>query len=196
MLTSLLAVANDCQTNIVTHLCDMPILISREIAVGTESLDYFKNIYKHWEANSGRKDFSVEEYARSRLLNRRVEYAVEVMRQVCHISKSVVAVVPRFWVKHVEAQWKSKAGSKERKLRDLLKLPSYSSEEIANERIQKHVLVELMVEPFITEFYIRYKVFPFNYADLVGGRLENDMGLVKLWNDCLNSYYNPKNRPL
>ena len=192
LITALLAIVNNNQSRIVTHLCDMPLLISREIAVSKESFDYFKNVYSHWEKNKKNKEFYVEEYAKAALFNKRLGYILEVMRQVCYSSKRVIAVVPKFWVKHIESQWHNKLIPKASKLRDFLKLPKFAHNEVASERIEKHIMIELMLEPFITEFFIFNQVFPFNYSNLFGGKLPNEGRYIQLWKDCLNTYHKLK----
>ena len=161
----------------------MPLLIYRDFITNKGDVDHFKNFYELWKKNISNKDFSIEEYAKATFLNVKIPYITEILKQACHSSKTIISVVPNFWCNELKSQWKDKVNEEYIKLTDFLKYKNTKSE-TRSERIEKHIITELMLGTFITEFYILNEVFPYNYKML---RLNygND---IKLWKNCFNTY--------
>ncbi len=167
----------------------MPVLVHREKATSNNTLQYFKNVFSVFESSKAKKNFCITDYARTALLNPRLGYIASVLHQACFSSRSIVAVVDKSWVPHIEEEWRQLPATP-RRLDEFLRLPPMPRGETFPQRVEKHVLVELMLEPFITEFYIINGVFPFNYKDLLGMGIEGegDESSIRLWKRCLTSY--------
>lgn len=187
LLSPLLYIANNVSSQIVTHLCDMPLLVHREIATSISNLAYFKKLYKDWQKQRKYNDLDIVNFAQNIIIDTKINYIGEVLKQVSYSSKNNIAIVPKGWIPYIENYWKN-MDPEPKKLIDLLKLPKLSLKEALAERVEKHIILELLTDTYITEFYILNKYFPFNYDELMGARYNDSLGNVALWKSCMNEY--------
>ena len=107
----------------------------------------------------------------------------EVLRQVAHVSKRVVAIVEEGFLPHVEDKW-------QRLPRDLRSLESFfqdstgkleeesgfklnfekkiKTQETWLEFIEKQVILDVIFEPYIYQNFVRYQAFPYDPEGFMG----------------------------
>jgi pheromone shutdown protein TraB len=100
------------------------------------------------------------------ILEPRVTYISELMRQVAHVSKRVVAVIDEGMLPHIEDKW-LKMPRNLRSLDSFFSVPkpeldqktarafTYDQNETWLEFIEKQVIMDVLFEPFIYKNFVR-----------------------------------------
>ncbi len=163
----------------------MPTLIHRE-QIGrrlkvTQAQEMFRRTVSRWEqqgdpnlpANAGvtglRYDPEVFEYPEI-ISETRLNYLTEVLRQLAHTSRRVVAVVEEGFIPQIEQKWQRLPRGL-RAIDSFLQMPEKDSaskrspldiQETWLEFIEKQVILDVLFEPYLYRNFVRLKAFPFD----------------------------------
>ena len=149
-----------------------PILALRDMIVKNYEFDelyeHFSTMLQKFQDND--LSFDPQYLMIDHCIQPQAEYISEVLRQTCHSSKKIIAVVDKEMVPHLEKEWKNLP--KERKLVDLYKkIPSNSSSIAMSKKpyiefVQQHAILDVMLNSFINDNFMKYDYFPMNGVGL------------------------------
>ena len=111
----------------------------------------------------------------------RVTYISELLRQVAYTSKRVVAIVEEGYMPHIEDKWQ-KLPKDIRSLESFLSVQQFSkqekeknefqkklnSQETWLEFIEKQVILDVLFEPYIYQNFVRNETFPYDPEGFMG----------------------------
>jgi pheromone shutdown protein TraB len=147
---------------------DMPKMLHRELVgrrLGIKDCqEMFKKTLQIWEDQQRVMGLSYDPEVQAHpniLVEPRVMYMTELIRQVAHVSRRVVAVVDEGLMPHIEDKW-MKMPRELRSLETLLQVkdPNFKPKSVIEmqdtwlEFIEKQVIMDSLFEPFIWKNYV------------------------------------------
>jgi len=100
----------------------------------------------------------------------------EVIREQCHSAKKVVAVIDSSYVGLVEEQWRS-LENEMAPLQRYFEKPPPKNDDTFLEFVEKQVIFDSLLDPFLTRNFILYDAFPFS-AD---GFFSNESSILNVF---------------
>ena len=110
------------------------------------------------------------------ILEPRVNYQTELLRQVAHVSRRVVAIVDEGFLPHIEDKWQ-RLPKHLRSLDSFYYHPPADAKQAKNvtdiketwlEFLEKQVIMEVLFDPFIFQHFVRHKSFPYSHEGFLG----------------------------
>jgi len=155
--------------NIVVN--DVPVLTQREVLSRVLSQEQLKGLLKQYlEALSedNGHNFDPRILVPEAFIYPRIAYLTETLRQSCHVSKSIIALMDYNFIDLVEGAW-IKLEPEMRSLQSCLQTPLPENDDLTyTDYVERHVLLDLIQEPFLKENFVEHGSFPFSGKDTVG----------------------------
>ncbi|TNV80742.1 hypothetical protein FGO68_gene107 [Halteria grandinella] len=179
---------------------DMPKVVHRELAGRRfrvqECQEMFRETIRVWEDTQQGAGLSYDPEVSMHnkvLVEPRVEYMGELLRQVAHVSRRVVAIVDDALIPNIEDKWQ-KLPRDLRSLETLLQVKKPEEkkhildvQETWLEFIEKQVIMDSLFEPFIWKNYVQYKSFPYEAEGFLGKETAM-LNLFTFWDHYQSKY--------
>ena len=186
-LTPLLYAYNNSDKSIPVILNDFPKVLYREHIVRSITLDELMPLFESFvdEMQKGNTNYDPCITKPEVFIRPKIDYITEIIRQSCYLGKKVLAVVEMSCAEEVSETWKKqKNNSKVKSLQSLLANVETSKHEknlTFTDYIQKHVMLDLMLDDFVQDNFVEYKSFPFSGKGTIGKEM-NFGNVFMIWN--------------
>ena len=188
-LTPFLYAYNNPDNKTVIIVNDVPILMQRDYLVRTVSKDDLKELVTEYIESlaQGHTNFDPQLLRPDDFIYPRIKYITETIRHACHSGKRIIAVVDVNFIDLIEDEWR-KLDKNMRSFSECL-LPQVPNTQkmTYTEYIEKHVMLDLIQEPFLMTNFIKYKTFPFSGNDTIGMHAAKP-NLFMIWDHFYNRY--------
>jgi len=132
-------------------------------------------------------DISVEKSFPHLFSHRQNAYFTEIVRQSCWLGKKVVAIVDVDMADQIEQNW-TRLDKGMKQLATLLEFPVLEKGKVPFvDYVEKHLLMDLMMEPFVTPWFIENRVFPFKATNTIGSE-SSYRDVFILWSHFFSLY--------
>lgn len=162
-------------------LCDLPDLIYRElIARHPWTIHEFRKMFNTYlEETIEKKDsFDIRFLDRAVFIEPKANYIAEVIKQACMTFPKVFAVVEYDLLEFIEAAWVAhEAEPKPLKIT----LPEIKGNVPFVDTVEKQVLMDLMFEPLIDDWYIQHNFYPYTGEGSIGGQNRFCKSAMEAW---------------
>jgi len=192
-LTPFLYSYNNSEKMIPIIVNDFPIIPYREYVNRNMNLPDLQQLYDSFvEAEQkGKKHFDPALMKPEIFIQPKINYITEVIKQSCFLGKKILAVVDMNCAEMIAETWKnSKHLAKIKNLQGLLKnvkMEEGDDQVTFSDYIEKHVILDLMLDNFIQENFVDYKSFPFTGENTVGKTM-NFGNVFMIWNHFQRKY--------
>ncbi|CDW77279.1 UNKNOWN [Stylonychia lemnae] len=198
--TPLLYAYNNLEENVQVVLGDKPMIKQRDYAGRamkiSQATQLFELTLDQWE--DGNLGFNPHLQAPHIFVKPRVEYMTETLRQLATFSKRIVAVIDQDLLPSIEDEWKNL----KKDLKPLnqfyqdppnfIKNPStieqINTQDTFLEFVEKQVILDLILDPFINNNFIQYDSFPFEAKDFLGKETAI-LNVFTYWKHYNQKYY-------
>ena len=196
MLTPFLYIYNNPETEIPIYLSKFPTILDRERIYKKTRKEELIEILKVTSKQIGEKrsEFSVENYKPSIFLSHRMKYTTEILRQVSLAHKRILFLCDYKLLEFISEEWKRLPPSP-RHLQGLLNLTNNNTNTKTNQiivdtlmnHVEKHVILELLLDPFVTQNFTLLQSYPFNVMNTMDWE-GNLISIFSMWEDALRRY--------
>lgn len=179
-----------CQETERIVFCDYPMLKEREYQANSMTLGELRELFRDFvgRLHSGNlKNFDPRLLHYKKMLQHKVEHITGVLKLGSLLEDRTIAVVDRQYTEFVAEAWKSSR-------KPACELFSYEAAETGGpfiEFIEKLVILDLVLEPLVERFFIKYKRFPYSIKNKVGGP-ELASSLFLIWKFYYSKYHQAK----
>jgi len=199
-LTPLLYSYNNAGKMIPVIINDFPIILYREHIARNITLDELVPLFESYveEMEKGNTNYDPTLIKPEVFIKPKIDYLTEVIKQTCYLGKKIMAIVDMNCAEHVAETWKNHQNhSKIENLQNLLTNLSNSKKIEKNltftDYIQKHVILDLLLDDFVQENFVEYKSFPFSGKGTIG-RDMNFGNVFMIWNHFQRKYRRSKKK--
>lgn len=170
--TGLLYHANNSGTTKSSAIFDMPELIYRDQIARKLELFDLQEFYKQFVAEledtyDKQNNFDPRTLNAKVMIKPKTDYMAEVMKQIAGTYGLIVAIVDGSIMYEIEESWGT-LEENPKNLLELLKISEPDSEITLVEYIEKHVLLEMMLGPFVQEYFVNQGFFPYTGLGMTG----------------------------
>ena len=123
-----------------------------------KELDKGKTISNNFDSRSLKPEIMIKPKA---------EYIAEIIKQISSTYNLIVGVVELEIIYDIEEAW-SQLKKEPKNLKDLLTIPNDTEPCSIVEYIEKHVLLDLMLGPFLQENFVSLGLFPYSCHGMIG----------------------------
>ena len=199
-LTPFLYSYNNVEKTIPIIVNDFPIILYREYIVRHISMSDLKQLYASYleEEQKGNKNFDPALIKPDIFIEPKIEYLTEVIKQSCFLGKKILAIVDMNCAEFIAEKWKNspelnKIQSLQKILKDK-KLQNDNDDQLTfTEYIEKHVILDLMLDNFIQENFVDHRSFPFSGENTIGKSV-NLGNVFMIWNHYMRKHKGLKSK--
>lgn len=187
LLTPFLYSYNNSEKMIPVIVNDFPIILYREYIARNINLEDLLSIYDTFVVEQQKKNINFDPALLKPeiFIKPKINYITEVLRQSCFLGKKIMAVVDINCAEFIANAWmdygKHENLEKFQNLLSVSKLQNEDKNLTFSDYIQKHVILDLILDNFVQENFVQYKSFPFSGKGTVG-RDMNFGNLFMIWN--------------
>jgi hypothetical protein len=169
LLTPLLWLHNNRETANVAVISGMPELVLRDQVVRSMTVhdmrEHFEKFLQvHWEDYG---EFSLQQHLGELFLRPKAQYTTELLRLACMSFPDVLAVVEAELLPFLLEEWR-KMPATLRPLPDFFQIKPFASPTPFVDHVEMHALMDLMLPPFLSEWYLPYHIYPYSAFGTLG----------------------------
>mmetsp|Transcript_18666 Transcript_18666/g.33752 ORF Transcript_18666/g.33752 Transcript_18666/m.33752 type:complete len:364 (+) Transcript_18666:287-1378(+) len=181
--------------NITASKCvmlgDMPDLIYRDQIVRHPwSIQEFRKMFDTFieETLEGNDHFDIRFLDKQVFIDPKATYIAEVVKQACMSFPNVLAVVEYDLLEFIEAAWIDLQAEPQTLKRTL---PKITGNVPFVDTVEKHVLLDLMFEPLLHDWYIQNKFYPYTGVGSLAGNSDYCLSALEAW-----TYFTDKHKKM
>jgi hypothetical protein len=168
-VTGLLYHSNNTSTTTCSVISDMSELVFRDNLVRKISLEDMIAFFEQfiWEIEQENYGFDPKSLKPDLMIKPKADYIAEIIKQTSRSYKLIVGIVESDLIYDIETAWKSL--TKEPKtLKEFLTISEPSEACTMTEYTEKHAMLDLMLGPFIQEYFVKHNFFPYTAHGIIG----------------------------
>lgn len=147
--------------------CDYPILKEREFQASSMKLSELRKLFVQYvdrlhADQLGRFDPRLLYYGQ--LLRPKIEYMTGVLKLTSRLNKRTIGICDSQYTEFIAESWR-----KSKTTKDTFQYFEYENNGPFIEFIEKLVILDLILEPLLSKYFICYRSFPYNITKCVGG---------------------------
>eukprot|EP01017_Pseudomicrothorax_dubius_P044274 TRINITY_DN7469_c1_g1_i3.p1 TRINITY_DN7469_c1_g1~~TRINITY_DN7469_c1_g1_i3.p1 ORF type:complete len:306 (+),score=37.10 TRINITY_DN7469_c1_g1_i3:511-1428(+) len=193
-LSPILYSYNNPERKTPVFMTSYPTLKFRDSIVRNVTLPKMKKIFDDLIVNlrSKEENFDFRLLYQDIFLQPAIDYTLEVMKQSCYTGKKILAVVDWSMVDILNEGWQTLNP----KIQSLQKFLQDKNEGLTDESyldyVEKHVILDMLMEDYIKEYFIDFGIFPFS-GEGIFGREFSAVNTMTVWNYNYNRYLKKMN---
>lgn len=168
-VSPLLYHANNTEVVGCSLVADLPELIYRDNIARTTDISEITEYFNQYmiEIEKRNDDFDPRTLKPQAMIKPKANYIAEVIKQISDTYGLIITIVDSSILYAVEEAWKE-LEKPPKPLKDFMKIPQTSDNTTLAEYTEKHVLLDLMLGPFVHEYFVKYGVFPYSGHGMLG----------------------------
>ena len=169
LLTPLLWLHNNREIANVAAISGLPELVLRDQVVRSMSVhtmrEHFEKFLQVKWDESG--EFSLQQHLAELFLRPKAEYTSEILRLACMSFADVLAVVEAELLPMLIEEWR-KLPAALRPLPSFFNIKPFANPTPFVDHVEMHVLLDIMLPPFLSEWYLPYNIYPYSAFGTLG----------------------------
>jgi hypothetical protein len=162
-------------------LADLPDLVYRDQVVRHPwTIHKFRELFNSYldQVTTHKDHFDIRFLDKAVFLDSKVAHITEVIKQACMSFPKVLVVVEYDLLEFIEAAWVD-LDAQPKTLKSVI--PAVEGSVPFVDTVEKHVLLDVMFEPLLNDWYIPYQFYPYTGEGSITGRERYCLEALEAW---------------